>query len=186
MTTPRTISGGTPRDQGAFRLHPGRHLIAELLHAHAALLRLFSREVGITPSRVKFLYELLHTGREGVGLSDLALRLAVTPALVTRQVKELEKEGLIRRRRDPRDGRRIAVQLTPRGIAVITAMHERMHRFEAAVKGDMHPDDVAAAIRVLADLGERLESRRRTGRRILDADPVNNTAGHSGTKTDAW
>jgi len=149
--------------------HPGLHLLGELLHAHLALLNLFSREVGISPARLNLLHELLHAGRDGIGLTDLALRLGVTPALVTRQVKELEGEGWLRRLSDPRDGRRSLVCLSARGEAEGLKLHERGHFFEAALTEGLDPEDVAATVLILSNMTEKLESWRRTGRRLLDA-----------------
>ena len=156
----------------SIHLHQGNHLLRELLHAHLALLNLFSREVGITPARLKLFHEFLHADQDGIGLSDLALRLGVTPALVTRQVKELEREGLVRRRSDSRDGRRSFIYLSAKGKCEVLNLHERAHRFEAALIKDMNPEDVAVAINILSSLSEKLESWRRTGRYLLNADQV--------------
>lgn len=160
------------------RKHPpgrpleGSHLCAELIHAHQALEYLFSREVGITPTRLKLFHELMHAGSEGVGLGDLALRLDVTPALVTRRVAELETDGWVRRRTDARDGRRSIVRLTARGRNEILKFHERAHRFEDVLTAELPPEETAAAVRVLAHLGEKIGSWRKSGRYLLEAEPV--------------
>jgi DNA-binding MarR family transcriptional regulator len=163
------------REQEANQLHPGRHLIGELLHAHQALMNLFSREVGIAPARLKLLHELLHAGQDGIGLNDLALRLSVTPPLITRQVKELESEGWVQRRSDTRDGRRSVVHLSPTGDVEVMKLHVRAHRFETALIEDMNQGDIAVAIRVLLNLCERLESWRRMGKSPLKTDQTDNT-----------
>jgi DNA-binding MarR family transcriptional regulator len=170
MIGAHTMPHTTQVQQDAWQLHPGEHLLAELLHAHLALVNLCSREVGITPARLKLLHEFLHAGQDGIGLTDLALRLGVTPALITRQVKELEREGWVERRSDSRDGRRSFVHLSGKGRDEVLRFHERAHRFEAALTEDMTPDDVAVAIRVLSDLTGKLESWRRTGRHICSMD----------------
>jgi DNA-binding MarR family transcriptional regulator len=144
------------------------HLLGELVHVHQALMNLFTREVGISPAQLKFYHEFLHHDQEDIGLTDLALRLGVTPALVTRQVKELEKEGLIQRRPDGHDGRRSYLHLTAKGRVQVLDFHERAHRFEAILIESIPAEDTAAATRVLAILREKLESWRRTGRFLLD------------------
>ena len=50
-----------------------------------------------------------------VGTMELARQLGINPAGVTRQVQELEGEGLVRRRADPNDGRRTCIRLSPKG-----------------------------------------------------------------------
>ena len=147
------------------------HLLPELLHVHQALMNLFSREVGISPAKLKLFHEFLHDDDQGgIGLSDLALRLGVTPALVTRQVQELESEGLLERRLDPRDGRRSYIHLSEKGKTEIIKIHERAHQFETALLEGMNPNDVAVAVGVLSNLTEKMKNWRRTGRYLLDKD----------------
>ncbi len=171
MAKQRTIAGRKTQEHEEYQSHPGRHLIGELLHAHLALVNLFSREVGITPARLKLLHELFHAGPQGIGLNELALRLTVTPALVTRQVKELEREGWVQRRSDSRDRRRSFIYLSPQGEIEALELRMRARRFEAALLADMNQEEVAVATRVLLNLCERLESWRRKS--ILNRDRTN-------------
>lgn len=146
--------------------------MVELVHAHQALVAVFSREVGLSPSRLRFMHEFMHCGSEGLGLTDLALRLGVTPALVTRQVKELEAQGMAERISDPRDGRRASVRLTPAGLAMLERLQERAHRFSEALLADMDPEQLAQAGQALAELRRLLDAQRLSGRPLLDAGPA--------------
>ena len=150
-------------------MHADMHLFREMAHAHRELVGMFSREVGVTPARLKLYHELMHTERGGVSLGDLANRLGVTPALVTRQVKELENEGLVRRRQDTRDGRKIFIQLSTKGVIEVFRVHERGHLFESAMLDYLDPEDVVAAMRVLSTLTEKLKSWRQSGRYMLES-----------------
>jgi MarR family transcriptional regulator, transcriptional regulator for hemolysin len=147
-----------------------KHLLGELLHAYISIANIFPREVGITLARQKLLHELMHTGLDGVGLGDLALRLHVTPALITRQIKEMERDGLVRRRNDARDGRRSFVHLTPAGGEEVSRFHARAHSFESVLIDGIDPKDLNAAIRVLNKLNDKLGSWKRSGRRLVHTD----------------
>jgi DNA-binding MarR family transcriptional regulator len=54
----------------------------------------------------------------GVQAGHLARLLHVHPSTLTGIIQRLEKQGLIRKRLDPRDGRRALLSLTERGHAV--------------------------------------------------------------------
>ena len=58
-------------------------------------------------------------------VSDLSRRLSLEPATLSPLLKRLETSGLVRRDRDPRDDRALAVSLTPRG-ARLRARAERI------------------------------------------------------------
>ncbi len=65
--------------------------------------------------------------REGAAsVSDLASREGVKPQSMAQTVGDLEGEGLISRRPDPADGRRILVELTEAGTSALQA--DRRHR----------------------------------------------------------
>jgi DNA-binding MarR family transcriptional regulator len=53
-----------------------------------------------------------------VKAGDLARRLSLEPATLSPLLKRLETRGLVRRARDPRDERALAVTLTPQGVAL--------------------------------------------------------------------
>lgn len=150
--------------------HPEIHLLGAILHANQSLMSLFSREVGVTPAKLRFLHEFLHTDRKGISLVDLSLRLGVTPALITRQVKELEREGLLERQSDPRDARSSLIKLTLKGESELLKHHKRAHQLEDALIANMNPDDIATTVNLLKALSEKLESWRKTGRFIMPVD----------------
>jgi DNA-binding MarR family transcriptional regulator len=52
---------------------------------------------------------------EPMGLSSLARHMGLTPGTLSVAVTRLVRRGLVRRRRDPRDSRRIRLWLTPAG-----------------------------------------------------------------------
>ena len=141
-------------------------LLQELFHIHHMLISHFSREVGVAPARLKLLHEFLHGSGEGFGISDLAKRLSVTPALVTRQVQELEKEGLVKREADKRDGRRSRIFLTTKGYEEIGRLHERAHEFGRNLLDSLSDDDIIVATRVLSDIREKIEHFLGSGKRL--------------------
>jgi DNA-binding MarR family transcriptional regulator len=143
--------------------HEGPHLFREIVRTHQAVMEAFSREVGMSGARLAVLRQVAVDGEAGV--ADLARALGVTPAMVTRRVQELERDGLLVRRGDERDGRRTWVRLTRRGMATFERLHERAHAIEEALMEGVTAEDLAVAARVLVAVREKLGSRRRSGPR---------------------
>lgn len=141
--------------------HDGPHIFREIVRTHQVLIEAFSREVGMSGARLAVLRQVAVEGEAGV--ADLARALGVTPAAITRRVQELEREGLLSRRDDERDGRRTWVRLTREGMDAFEQLHERAHATERALTEGVGARDLAAAVRVLAAVREKLGTRRRSG-----------------------
>jgi MarR family transcriptional regulator, organic hydroperoxide resistance regulator len=67
--------------------------------------------------------QLLHhvPAEGGVALTDLARHLLLPKSTASVAVKDLERRGFVRRRRDARDERRLAIVLTAEGRARVAA-----------------------------------------------------------------
>jgi len=93
----------------------------------------------------------------------LASAMHLHPSTVTGVVMRLGRAGLVRRRRDPGDGRRVLLALTARGARI-----DRHHRgtVESAVSRMLHdlpPGQLAAAREVLERLRHSVARERASG-----------------------
>src|SRR3954463_16116666 len=80
-------------------------------------------DLGLTPSQITALATI---GREGpITLGALAGTEHVTPPSMTKVVEKLEVLGLIERRSDPADGRRVLAAVTAAGEALLTEARAR-------------------------------------------------------------
>jgi DNA-binding MarR family transcriptional regulator len=143
------------RDELHLLLHKGDefHLLLDVVRTQQTVMAGFARRVGM-PSSHFALMHLLGLSREGAGVMSLARRLGINPAAVTRLVKVFEEDGLIDRRDDPRDSRRSYVRLSPKGAKVFRQLHERARQLAKAVSSTVSSDDIAVAVRVLAEVRE--------------------------------
>ncbi len=115
----------------------------------------FQRRVGLSEARlhvlgILFLYQELSQ-------AELQRRLDVDGAAVTRQVKQLEAEGLITRRVDPTDNRFTLVALTGDGKARLREAADRVKAFISASLEGVSADDLACMRRVMARIRANLE-----------------------------
>jgi DNA-binding MarR family transcriptional regulator len=75
---------------------------------------------------------------------ELARQIELEPAALCRRVTELEAEGLVVRRRDPGDHRRVLVAATPAGAALLARAHPQVVAgIEALVSRLTHKEQTA-------------------------------------------
>jgi DNA-binding MarR family transcriptional regulator len=141
--------------------HPGPHLFQEIVRSHQAMLAIFSQEVGMSAARMLVLRQVQDVENGSMGVVDLARALGVTPAIVTRQVQELEAEGLLRRRNASRDRRRTQIHITPRGRRAFERLHRRAHELQTRVLEGLEDEEIVTACHVLSRLRAAVEAQRR-------------------------
>ena len=78
------------------------------------------RPHGLTFARYEALVLLAFSRRGALPLRVMGERLMVHPTSVTNTVDRLERDGLVRRRPNPRDGRGTLAEITPAGREVVT------------------------------------------------------------------
>ncbi|GAA3097728.1 MarR family winged helix-turn-helix transcriptional regulator [Streptosporangium carneum] len=113
---------------------------------------------------------VLHTlaGRGPLRLSELKASEQVTQPAITQLVTRLERDGLVRRRPDPTDGRAVLVHLTPAGAQVVDKRRrDRVDRLTALTRRLSTPQRqaVAAALPALLEMAE-------LGAQVLDEPPA--------------
>lgn len=153
--------GGAKSGEAVRLRHRGDepHLLREIVRTYQVLTSKFARATGMPASRFA-LMRLLALSETDAGVTELARRLGVNPAAVTRQVQELDREGLILRSADRKDGRRTRVRLSAKGRTLFEEIHERAHELERSVSATLGPGKAAAAAATLAGLRALLERLR--------------------------
>lgn len=138
MTTPRS----TPRDfiaeatrnwerHGWQDAAPGMATVTSVVRVGQILstrVEAALKPFGITFSRYELLALLMFSSAGSLPMSKASDRLQVHPASVTNTVSRLEKDGLVRRSPDPRDGRGTLVSITDQGIALLTQATPELNR----------------------------------------------------------
>ena len=126
-----------------------------------ALSKRMERQLGVTgPQRLALRIIGLSPG---LPASGLASALHLHPSTVTGLVLRLTRKGLVQRRRDPGDGRRVLLLLTERGARINA---RRRGTVEAAVSrslGDLTPGYLATVREVLEQLRQSVLRERLEG-----------------------
>lgn len=91
-------------------------LLANICHLHHMRARQLFEEIGLHRGQPQVLLALWE--QEGLTQTELAGRLRIKPATVTKMLQRMEKAGLIQRQPDAQDQRVSRVYLTQAGRAV--------------------------------------------------------------------
>lgn len=145
-------------------------LLWELDHALQKASKGMKTAIGVTgPQRLT----IRLIGRfPGMPAGQLARLLHVDPSTLTGILKRLERQGLVRRRPDPRDGRRALLGITEKGRRIdlaaagtVEAAVQRVISETSAVKLG-HAREVLKALAAALDTDEKPSARRAHPRRM--------------------
>ena len=80
---------------------------------------------------------------DGLRMGELASRARLAKQTMTTLVRLAERDGLVRRERDPQDGRAFRIQLTARAAAFQPVAERVLARLDARVAGRLAPAERA-------------------------------------------
>lgn len=132
----------------------------ELTRANRRLRAMFDARAkgqGLTLSRARALMRLAE--KDGVAQSELAETLGIEQPSLVSLLDGLEKVGFVERRVDPEDRRSRRIFLTPAAQASAADILAFTNRLRAQVLAGVDPDDLVAAIRVLALANANIEAQ---------------------------
>ena len=121
-------------------------------HAVEARLEAVVSPLGLSLAKVGILARLAEAG-EPVPLHELAERERCVRSNITQLIDRLEHDGLVRRRADPTDRRRVRAVLTPEGERRYAEAVEALAREERDITSPLHSMDAAnmlATLKLLA------------------------------------
>jgi DNA-binding MarR family transcriptional regulator len=109
--------------------------------------RAFEREVGLSATAWFLLTMLID--EDGISQGEVSHRFEVDPSRITRLAQRLEKEGLLRRERDPEDNRVVRLHATGEGRRAIGSRQERREEFEERIRREFRQEELAEFRRML-------------------------------------
>lgn len=120
-------------------------------------LRVPATKSGITPTRLAALSALAHSP-EGCRHGDLAAKMGVSPASMTRLVEIMLEAGWVVKLRDPSDARACLLQLSPEGQRTVEALRSESTSELCADLDELSDAEratLAAAVPILRRIADR-------------------------------
>jgi MarR family transcriptional regulator, organic hydroperoxide resistance regulator len=107
----------------------------------------FEREVGLSAATWFLLTMLID--EDGISQGEVSDRFEVDPSRITRLAQRLEKEGLLRRKRDSEDNRVVRLHVTAEGRRLIESRQDHREGFEERIRRELRQEELAEFRRVL-------------------------------------
>lgn len=104
--------------------------------------------------------------RDNVTMTNLAVRTGLAPSSLTRLTGEMEKVGLVKRKRCADDGRSVRIQLTPFGRSLETMADQVVARLREVVEAGMSKAEVKGVKEGLAAMIDNMETYKQ--KRIVE------------------
>jgi MarR family transcriptional regulator, organic hydroperoxide resistance regulator len=104
-------------------------LMAQVCRLHHGRAHTLLEALGLYRGQPPLLHIVAHN--EGLSHSDIAARMRVTPATVSKMISRMEKNGILLTRSDPQDQRISRVYLQEGGRALLREADGQMQQLEA-------------------------------------------------------
>jgi DNA-binding MarR family transcriptional regulator len=136
---------------------PKAQFIVLLVQLYRDLVREYERATGLSPSRMALLHALYHSVE--ISQTELQHRVGVEGPVITRIVKQMEADGYLTRRVDPRDNRFTLVALAPAGHRLIEEARKVKEAFEARLLTGLSAEEKVELLRILEHIQGNLRNQ---------------------------
>ena len=126
---------------------------------------------GITLPRFDLMAQL-ERHPQGLRMGELSKRMMVTGGNVTGIASQLEREGLVVRTADPRDGRAFGISLTPAGRRAFGEMARVHEQWVIELLQDVPDEDKGDLMVLLTRMKGHLDARQETARDGAEPSPM--------------
>ena len=129
-------------------------LLVQICHLHHSRAQTLFEALGVYRGQPPVLESLWQ--RDGLTHTELAARLHVTPATITRMVQRMEHAGFVERRPDADDQRISRVYLTRSGRSIRSAIQRTLQTIQRETFGDLAGEERTQACQLLTHIRNNL------------------------------
>jgi len=114
------------------------------------------KPLGITPTQYNVLRILRGAGENGLRCSEIGERLVSSDPDITRLLGRLQKQKLIRRKRDPKDRRVVHANITADGLRLLDEADPIVNQNVKEMLGHMSEDRLSTLVSLLEEARQNL------------------------------
>ena len=96
---------------------------------------------------------------EGVPSTSLGPRMGMESTSLSRTLKTMENQGLIRREPNPEDGRGVLIRLTKEGLEKRSLSREVVIQFNQAIESAVSPEELESFYKVIALILQKVQEK---------------------------
>lgn len=126
-----------------------------------AVAKMYNEEAGKEGSTMATGFALLSIDPEkGTPSTSLGPKMGMEATSLSRTLKSMEEKGLIRRKKNPQDGRSVLIHLTPFGVEMRDYSKEVVLQFDQAVRREVPKKDLETFIEVASKIMDLIAEKR--------------------------
>ena len=129
-------------------------LLAQVSRLHHYRAHALLEKLGLYRGQPPVLFSLWE--QDGLTHGELAQRLQITPATITRMIQRMEKAGFVQRKPDSGDQRISRVFLTDSGRAIRTQLQAIWDQMEVESFSGFSPEELLVVRRILLQVRDNL------------------------------
>jgi len=133
------------------------HLVANIARLQASRADRFMEQIGLYRGQAILLLILSH--KDGLTHSEIAGKLEISPAAVTKVIKRLEELKYLQRQPDPADERISRVFLEEEGWAVIHQIKDAFQQIDQILLGNLSQEEQNTLFKLLMQVYSNLLTR---------------------------
>ena len=131
-------------------------LLPQLAHRYFSCCFVRLEKLGVHPGQVPLLLAL--NGHGGCTQAELSRRLHIKSPTVTVMLDKMERSGLVERRQDARDKRKLRIFLTPSGTDVTERAQAVVREISAALIAGIDGGELAVFCSVLERMRQNMDA----------------------------
>ncbi|MBG15282.1 MAG: MarR family transcriptional regulator [Crocinitomicaceae bacterium] len=102
-------------------------------------------------------YTLLNIDKEGTPSTKLAPKMGMEPRSLTRMIKQLDENGLIKKQSDKTDKRLVKIFLTEKGKQIRSQAREVVISFNKEIQNEIDSKELATCLSVLNKVNQLID-----------------------------
>ena len=134
-------------------------MVEEIWEFHKKLFKLITTELDLPIKPGRFPFILVSVKRPGISQKEIAKLLNLDPSSVAITLKRMEKDGLVFRKRDERDGRILRVFPTEKAREIYDRLRKIVERVERELSSILNRDEKECFGVILEKLNSYLSGR---------------------------
>lgn len=135
-----------------------------------AVAKMYNEEAGKEGSTMATGFALLNIDPEkGTPSTSLGPKMGMEATSLSRTLKTMEEKGLIRRKKNPQDGRSVLIHLTPFGVEMRDYSKQVVLQFDQVVRQEVPKKDLDTFLQVAEKIMDLIAEKR-----IYPSDKENN------------
>jgi DNA-binding MarR family transcriptional regulator len=125
--------------------------------AWAKIARIYNQEASKSSGTMSIGYALLNVDKEGTPSTQLGPKMGMESRSLTRTLKTMEDQGLIRRETDEVDRRKVLVYLTPEGLKMRERTRNTVIHFNKFIRDRIDPEKLEVLAETMTEINAILD-----------------------------